>query len=68
MYDRAINVGDTLIYAVWEQSVYSFIVKEKRNDWMFVQPCDVMTNFHSSLFHKYESDFNLLYKVKEVYK
>lgn len=68
MYDRAIDVGDTLIYYVWEQSVYSFIVKEKKHDWMFVQPCDVTTHFRSTLFYKYESDFNLLYKVKEVYK
>lgn len=66
MYDTKIDIGDTLPYIGGLYTTYSFIVNEKRQGWLFVNPCDVFTKFHSPIFHKYEEDLVRLYKVKEV--
>lgn len=68
MYDTVIGVDDTLLYVGGGDIVYSFIVSEKRQGWLFINPCDVFTKFHSPIFHKYEEDFVRLYKVKGVLK
>lgn len=66
MYDTKIDIGDTLLYIGGSYTTYSFIVNDKRQDWLFVNPCDVFTKFHSPIFYKYDEDLVRLYKVKEV--
>lgn len=66
MYDTKIDIGDTLLYIGGLYTTYSFIVNEKRQGWLFVNPCDVFTKFHSPMFYKCEEDLVRLYKVKEV--
>lgn len=68
LYDAVIRVGDTLLYSGANGTTYSFMVDEKRQGWLFVHPCDIFRGFHSSVFHKYDSDLPRLYKVKEVFK
>jgi hypothetical protein len=66
LYDNAINIGDTLLYVGGSDVIYSFIVSEKRQGWLFVNPCEIFRKFHSPIFHKYVEDLVRLYKVKEV--
>ena len=68
MYDTVISVDDTLLYIGGFNTVYSFVVDEIRQGWLFVKPCEVFTKFHSPIFHKFEEDLIRLYKVKEVFK
>ena len=66
MYDNIIDVDDTLLYVGGDDIIYSFVVNEKRQGWLFVNPCEIFRKFHSPIFHKYIEDLVRLYKVKEV--
>lgn len=66
LYDAVIRVGDTLLYSGANGITYSFMVDEKRQGWLFVNPCEIFRKFHSPIFHKYIEDLVRLYKVKEV--
>ena len=66
MSDTKIDISDTVLYIGGLYTTCSFIVNEKRQGWLLVNPCDVFTKFHSPIFHKYEEDLVRLYKVKEV--
>lgn len=68
LYDAVISVGDTLLYSGANGTTYSFMVEEKRQGWLFVNPCEIFKKFHSPIFHKYIEDLPRLYKVKEVFK